>query len=173
MNIDFKAFIPNEYNDDSRVWIYQSDRAFNLEEALRIKEQLKEFSSQWHSHGDAVQNTALLLFDRFIVLLADESQVMVSGCSTDSSIKFLKGIELEYKVHMFNRQLLAFIIDEKIQTIPLDKVNNAIEKEMIDGETLYFNNTILTKKELLNHWIIPIKDSWLSGRIPQFPPIKK
>ena len=172
MNTQFRKFIPNEYNDNSRVWVYQSDRPFTTDEATRIKEQLKAFGLEWHSHGDTVKNFASLFYDRFIILMADESETVVGGCSTDSSIHFLKNIEKEYQVQLLNRQILAFIIDEKIETIPLEKVNKAIEEELINGETFYFNNTILTKRDLLSKWIIPIKDSWLAGRIPKFTPIK-
>lgn len=173
MNKEFKKFIPEKFKDNSRVWVYQSSKAFTTKEALEIMERLQEFSKQWHSHGDSVDNFIHLFFDRFIVLMADESNIMVSGCSTDSSIKFLKNLEKDYHVQLFNRQILAFIVDQKIITVPLEKVNQAIESEMINGDTLYFNNTILTKKDLLNKWIIPVKESWLAGRIPQFTPIKK
>lgn len=172
MNKQFRKFIPDDYNDNSRVWVYQSDRPFTIDEAMRIKEQLKAFSLKWHSHGDTVKNFGHLFFDRFIILMADESETVVGGCSTDSSIHFLKNIEKDYSVQLFNRQILAFIINEKIETIPLEKVNTAIEEELINGETLYFNNTILTKRDLLDKWIIPVKDSWLAGRIPKFTPIK-
>jgi hypothetical protein len=44
-------------------------------------------------------------------------------------------------------------------------LNYAVENNFINGDTLYFNNTVLTKKELLEKWIIPIKDSWLNKKI--------
>lgn len=173
MNTSFQEFIPKEFNDNSRVWIYQSERAFSQDEALAVIERLKEFSQQWQSHGSAVNNYANLFFDRFIILMADESNVTVGGCSTDSSTRFIKQLEKDYSTSLFNRQLLAFIIDERIETIPIKMVNQQIEQGIITGDTLYFNNTILTKKALLQNWIIPVKNSWLSARIPKFKPIPK
>jgi len=78
----------------------------------------------------------------------------------------VKNIEQDYGVQLFDRQMLAFIINERIQLLPLSKVNSSIESDIIEAGTLYFNNTILTKKELLSQWIIPLKESWLKGRIP-------
>lgn len=173
MNTEFKEFIPKEFNDESRVWIYQSERAFSQQEALGLIERLKEFSAQWLSHGSAVKSYANLLFDRFIVLMADESDVVVGGCSTDASTRFIKQLEKDYATALFNRQLLAFVIDERIEAIPLNKVNEQIEAGHIGGDTLYFNNTILTKKALLDKWIIPVKESWLASRLPHFSPIPK
>jgi hypothetical protein len=60
--------------------------------------------------------------------------------------------------------MLAFIIQERIQLLPLAELNRSIEKNFITPDTMYFNNTILTKKELLNNWIIPVKESWLAKR---------
>ncbi|MDQ6763245.1 MAG: hypothetical protein M3015_11540, partial [Bacteroidota bacterium] len=65
---------------------------------------------------------------------------------------------------LFNRQLLAFGLHERIQCVPLEALNYEIDNGMINGDTLYFNNTILTKKDLLNNWIIPAKNSWLVKR---------
>ena len=66
---------------------------------------------------------------------------------------------------LFNRQNLAFIVKDKIQLLPLSQLNYAVENNFINADTLYFNNTVLTKKELLEKWIVPVKESWLSKKI--------
>jgi hypothetical protein len=103
--------------------------------------------------------------------MADETATGVSGCSTDSSVRIVKEIEEKFKVQLFERQTLAFFVKDKIQLLPLSQLGYAAENEFINAETLYFNNTVLNKKELLQNWIIPIKDSWLSKRVV-FPAIK-
>lgn len=164
MNIDFKKQIPEEFSTASRVWIYQSSRLFFLSEALKIEEILEEFVSNWKSHGADVKGYANLFFGQFIVLMADESITGVSGCSTDSSVHVIKAIEKQFNVSLFERQTLAFIIKEKVQLLPLPQLNYAIENKFVDADTLYFNNTLTTKKELLQNWLIPVKESWLAKR---------
>jgi hypothetical protein len=166
MNIHFQDLIPEGFDDSSRVWVYQSNRIFTITEAVELEELLEKFAGQWNSHGSPVKAYANLFFGHFIVIMADENLVKVSGCSTDSSLKLIKNIEQDFNVQLLDRQLLAFIIRETIQLVPLSQVNSSIETEFITPETLYFNNTILTKKELMNNWIIPVKDSWLATRIP-------
>ncbi len=166
MNTHFQDLIPKNFDDNSRVWVYQSNRHFSVKEALQIQEQLENFSKEWSSHGSAVNSYANLFFRQFIILMADESNVKVGGCSTDSAFRFIKNLEKEYDVQLLDRQTVAFIVNEKIQLEPLADVNFSIENDFITPDTLYFNNTILTKKELLNNWIIPLKDSWLAQRIP-------
>jgi len=164
MNLQFQNLIPEDFNDNSRVWIYQCNRLFNLDEALQIKELLEDFNKTWLSHGAKVKGYAKLFFEQFIVLMADETATGVSGCSTDSSVRLIKNIEHDYNVNLFDRQTLAFGLKEKIQLLPMDQLDNAIEEEFINADTLYFNNTVQTKKELLNRWIIPVKESWLAKR---------
>lgn len=166
MNIHFQDLIPDDFDNNSRVWVYQSNRAFTITEALRLEELLEYFVKDWNSHGSLVKGYANLFFGQFIVIMADETHVKIGGCSTDSSLRFIKNIEQDYNVQLLDRQMLAFIVKERIHLLPLAQVNYSIENDFITPDTLYFNNTILTKKELLNNWIIPVKDSWLVARIP-------
>ncbi|MEO5889713.1 MAG: hypothetical protein ABIQ31_05635 [Ferruginibacter sp.] len=165
MNLQFQEQIPAGFNDSSRVWIYQSSRLFFISEALEIEEMLENFVNDWKSHGDTVKGYANVFFGQFIVLMADESATGVSGCSTDGSVRLIKEIERKMNVQLFDRQMLAFAVKEKIQLLPFSQLNYAVKNDFINGETLYFNNTVLTKKELLENWVIPIKESWLAKRI--------
>ncbi|MBS1735401.1 MAG: hypothetical protein JSS98_02230 [Bacteroidetes bacterium] len=171
MNTIYKSHIPSDFPESSRVWIYQSSREFSPDEILQIEELLVSFRNTWHSHGEKVRDFAQLLFGRFIVLMADETLTQVGGCSTDFSIKYIKNLGKDFNTEFFDRSQLAFIVKERIQIISLDDVNTAIEEEYINGDTFYFNNTILTKKELLHKWIIPVKESWLASRITSFSKI--
>lgn len=166
MNISFQDIIPKSFHDNSRVWVYQSNRQFTAHEALQIEDILKSFCKDWNSHGSAVKGYANLLFGQFIIVMADETNLKIGGCSTDSSIRQMKNIEKDFDVELLDRQSLAFVVKEKIQLLPLDLVNYSIENGFITTDTLYFNNTILTKKDLMINWIIPIKESWLAGRFP-------
>jgi hypothetical protein len=166
MNIDFHNLVPKDFNDNSHVWIYQSDRVFSLPEAVQIEEALKDFARDWKSHGTPVKGYGNLLFGQFVIFMADETASGVSGCSTDASVRLVKSIEKDFGVNMFDRQLLAFIVDERIQMVALSQVNNLLEEGYLSADTLYFNNTILTKEELLTKWIIPVKESWLAKRVP-------
>jgi len=166
MQFNYRDSFPVGFDDFSRVWIYQSSRLFTLQEAFQIEDMLKAFVASWNSHGVPVKGFANLFFGHFIVLMADERSSQVSGCSTDSSVHLIKEIEKRFAVQLFDRQLLAFYINDKVQILPMSQLASGISQGLVLPETLYFNNTVLTKKELENNWIIPLKDSWLAGRIP-------
>jgi len=165
MNTDYRHLLPETFSPASRVWIYQCNRLFSLSEALQIEELLEQFTAAWHSHGTPVKGYANLFFGRFIVLMADETAAGVSGCSTDSSVRLVKDIEQLFTVSLFDRQLLAFIIKDAIQLLPLAQVQYAINNNYIGADTVYFNNTVQTKEEFERNWMIPVKASWLAKKV--------
>jgi hypothetical protein len=165
MNLSYSELLPEDFAPQSRVWVYQSSRLFSMSEALEIETLLESFASEWRSHGAEVKAYANMFFGQFIVLMADETEVGVGGCSTDVSVRFIKQLGEQFKVDFFNRTNLAFLIKEKIQTIPMSQVAYAIDNGFLAPDTLYFNNLVQTKQELENNWIIPIHQSWLSSRL--------
>jgi hypothetical protein len=162
MNIDFRDLLPEGFDDRSRVWIYQSNRTFTLSEAFQIEDLLKAFVAGWNSHGTPVKGYANLFFGQFIVLIADETAHGVSGCSTDSSVRLIKEIEKVFNVNLFDRLVLAFMIKERVQVIPMAQLPYAVENNFIDASTLYFNNTVLNLQQLKESWLQPVKSSWLA-----------
>ena len=165
MNLHFQNLIPANFNNQSKVWIYQSNRPFVVNEATAVNEMLHEFTANWKSHGAPVKAFAKLFFNQFIVLMADETVTHVGGCSTDSSVRVIKTIEQQLNVQLFDRQTLAFVLDNEIELVPLSQLINAVQIEKLNGDTLYFNNTVLTKEQLLNEWIIPARLSWLAKSV--------
>ena len=165
MNFEYEHLLPTDFDPASRVWIYQSSRLFTISEALEIEDLLNDFVDTWQSHGNKVKGYANMFFGQFIILMADETAAGVSGCSTDSSVRLIKTIEERFKVDMFNRQNLAFVLKDKVELLPLSQVKYAVENNFINPDTLYFNNLVQTKDELLHKWIVPVKDSWLSRRL--------
>ncbi|MEO6612186.1 MAG: hypothetical protein ABIT05_01645 [Chitinophagaceae bacterium] len=165
MNLEYKHLLNNNFHADSRVWVYQCNRLFTLDEALEIEEMLKEFTVQWKSHGTPVKGEAHLFFGQFIVFLADETATGVSGCSTDSSVRLVKDIDQRFDVNMFDRTTLAFVVNEKVQLLPLSQLQSGAENGFINPDTLYFNNLVQTRAELESQWIVQVKDSWLNRKI--------
>ena len=165
MNWNYRELLPAGFAADSKVWIYQGSRSFTMEEAVQVENLLKQFAASWLSHGAKVKGFAQLFFNRFIIIMADEEATGVSGCSTDSSVRLIKQIEQQFNVNMFDRQTLAFAVNESIQVIPLAQLQSAIDDNIITHETLYFNNLVQTKAEWETKWLIPLKDSWLAKRV--------
>jgi len=165
MNLDYRHLLPEDFHPSSRVWIYQSNRLFSISEALTIEDMLNKFVRSWQSHGDPVKGFATLFFGQYIILIADELATGVSGCSTDSSVRMVKSIEQAFGVNLFDRQLLGFVVKDKVQLIPMGQFKYAAENGFLQPDTLYFNNTVLTLEDLRQNWLIPVRESWLGNRL--------
>jgi hypothetical protein len=162
---ELQNIIPADFSENSRVWVYQSSRAFIEREENEINEQLYQFYTQWLSHGAPVKGWAKLVFKQFIVIMADETGTQVGGCSTDSSVRVIKSIERQYEVNMFDRLMLTFLVDGKAQMLPMNQVQYALDKGYIQKDTPLFNNVAGTKKELMSNWLVPLNESWLGARL--------
>ncbi|HEU4633492.1 MAG TPA: hypothetical protein VFS22_05885 [Flavisolibacter sp.] len=165
MNLEYKELLPENFSPASKVWIYQSSRLFSLSEALEIETLLNKFSAEWRSHGAEVNAYCNLFFGQFVVLMADETEVGVGGCSTDSSVRFIKELGQKFGVDFFNRTNLSFLVKDKIQVLPMSQLQYAFDNGFVTEDSLYFNNLVQTKNELENNWIIPVRDSWLAQRL--------
>lgn len=162
---EVSTLLPADFADESRVWIFQSGRAFVEKEQREIDEQLHQFYSQWQAHGSPVKGWAKLLFQQFIIVMADETGTHVSGCSTDGMMRLIKSLERQYEVNFFDRMMLTFLVEGKAQMLPFAQVQYALDKGYINADTPVFNNIATTKKSLEQTWLVPLKESWLADRI--------
>ena len=146
---------------DSRVWLYQSDRDLTAEEQNYILEQTEKFLNTWVAHGTNLNSSVKIFYKRFLVILVDEKFASVSGCSIDSSVRFVKALETELNVNFFDRTKVAFLDDGNVFLESLNKIKNRISEGIISGDTLTFNNLIKNKAELEESWMVPASETWL------------
>ena len=161
MNFSFA----NEFSPKSRVWVYQSNTDFTEEETKEIEALLSAFSKQWTAHDQQLKAIGKILFNRFIVLLVDETHAGASGCSIDKSVHFIKEIENEYGVDLFDRLKLLFKSENEIISIPLSELNEKFSEGVINEQSIFFNNTVQTLSELQSNWMVPVANSWLASRL--------
>jgi hypothetical protein len=157
--------IPSDFSNDSRVWIFQCNRPFQEREEIEINEQLHNFYVQWKSHGKEIKAWAKVLYHQFVVVVADETYSGVSGCGTDDMTRVIKSFERQYGVDLFDRLTITFLINEKVEPLPLNQVKYALQKGYIETDTPLFNNLVATKSEFEQGWLTPLNKSWLWPRL--------
>lgn len=161
---NWKAQLPQGFSPESRVWIYQANRQLNESETNQLKEKLEIFCDEWMSHGRPVKGWAGILFNQFILFISDDTQDRLCGSAIDNSLHFVKDIERAFNISLLERMILAFLAEDEIKLFPVNKVHIALEKGLINPDTLYFNNTVTTKSSLENNWMVPLEDSWLGKK---------
>ncbi len=151
----------NEMPNRSKVWIYQSDRNLTDIEIGEIRKKSAMFLIDWSSHGNMMVATIDVLHNRFIVVLVDEDAASASGCGIDKSVRFIQQLEKDYLLNLFDRMLVTFR-DENgiIRGTKLQEFEQLVEKGVLNGETIVFNNIVGSKEEMLSLWEVPMKKSW-------------
>ena len=152
---------------NSRVWIYQSDREFSDQEINFITEKAIEFIDQWTKHGFNLKGSFTIKYNQFLVLAVDEGFNNVSGCSIDSSVRFVKELEKSLEVDMMNKMNISFKDDDDdINIVRMSDFKEFTKSNKITSETIVFNNMISTKQELNVHWEVPLINSWHKRFLP-------
>ena len=146
----------------SRVWIYQSDRAFSESEAQSINADIIAFVSSWLAHKAKVIGDGRLLYDRFVILVADEEKLQVSGCSIDSTVRFIKDLGIKYNVNFFDRFYTCYWDNGRIDGADFETFKTKLAQGLVSEDTIVFNNLVHTIDGLQNQWQVPLSKSWHS-----------
>ena len=146
--------------NNSRVWIYQSEREFTAQEVQLISEKAVSFIEQWTRHGSNLKGSFTIKYNQFLVLAVDEGFNNVSGCSIDSSVRFVQEIQQALDVDMMNKMNISFKVDENINIVKMSDFKEFAKAHKITQETIVFNNMVTTKQELETKWEVPAIDSW-------------
>jgi len=155
MIVDFDVI-----SEESRIWIYQSNRTLSPVEVIEIEAKIKDFLISWTAHGSDLQASFLIKYNRFIVISLNESFNIATGCSIDSSVRFIQDLEKLYDVSLLDKMNVSYRHGEFIAYKPLIEFKKMIKNRSISKKTIVFNNLINSKSEFLNNWEVPIEESW-------------
>ncbi len=146
--------------ESSRVWIYQSSREFTNKEIDFIVIKAEDFINQWTRHGDDLKGSFIIKYNQFLVLAVDESFNNVSGCSIDSSVRFIQELEKELQLDLMNKMNVTFKDNDTVNLVKLSDFQRFAKERKISQETIVFNNMVNTKEDFEKKWEVPAKESW-------------
>lgn len=149
-------------NEQARIWIYQANKTFNSEQTRKLKQILHDFTNSWTAHNQQLKAGFEIKYDRFIIVMVDESQAAASGCSIDKSVQLMKQIEQEFNIDLFDRFNIAWKERDFVKSASREDFEELIKEGIINAETIVFNNLVTTYSAYLNNWEIPFKNSWHS-----------
>ena len=161
MFVPFEAISPS-----SRIWIFQSDKKLSEKDCSAIRENLTEFTQRWMAHGQPLKASFDIRYNYFVILAADETFNSTSGCSIDDSVRAIKALQQRTGLDFFNRNLIAFLNNDQVFTVPLAELKQKYRDRIWNKETSSFNNLISTKSQLENDWIVPAGNTWLKRYVP-------
>ncbi|MAO07760.1 MAG: ABC transporter ATPase [Alteromonas sp.] len=148
--------------EDSRIWIYQSNRKLTDVEVDFISKEMKAFLTQWTAHGADLEAGFEIKYHRFIVIGLNQANASASGCSIDTSVRFIQHLEKAIGVDLLDKMNVTFYNGDFIAHKSLADFRKMAKNNSVSKNTVVFNNLVNTKAEYLEHWEVPAKDSWHS-----------
>ncbi|MBK0368459.1 ABC transporter ATPase [Flavobacterium agrisoli] len=148
--------------EESRVWIYQSNRKFSEDEIAIIEKDLDQFLENWAAHGTSLEASYLIKYNRFIILAVNQEVQMATGCSIDSSVEFIQGLEQKFSVDLLDKMNVTFKQGDFIAHKTLLDFKKMVKDKSVTQNTIVFNNLVNNIQEFNESWEVPAIDSWHS-----------
>ncbi|PQJ71848.1 MULTISPECIES: ABC transporter ATPase [Polaribacter] len=146
--------------EDAKVWVYPSSRKFYPNEIEGIENKVKTFIESWKSDDENFKASYKFLYNRFIVLFADDENSTLSNADIDASVSFILGLQQEYEVELLDKMNACFKQGEFVQYKELKDFKKLLKNKAVTAKSIIFDNLITTKVDFENNWEIPIEESW-------------
>ena len=131
-------FVPfDTLPEESKIWIYQSNRKFSDEEIQEIEKDLTSFLENWTAHGQHLEASFVTRYNRFIIIAVNQEVQAATGCSIDASVQFIQNLEQKYNVDLLDKMNVTFKVGDHVAFKPLIEFKK-MAKEKAVSETLYF-----------------------------------
>jgi hypothetical protein len=134
-----------DFNSQSKVWVYTANRELTSSEQQFVKDEMKIFTQSWAAHGSGLKADGIVEHNQFLVLAVDESDINASGCSIDSSVKFIKAIGQELNVDFFDRLNLVIEKEGTFKRVHISELKSF-------GDWNVFNPMITDLNGLRSDW---------------------
>jgi len=154
-------YIPfEELPDESKIWIYQSNRKLADDEVQEIETALSNFIQGWATHGKDLQASFVIKYNRFIIIAVNQAVQNVSGCSIDASVAFIQELEQKYQIDLLDKMNVTFKLGEHIAHKSLAEFKQMAKQKAVSENTIVFNNLVNSVGEWKDFWEVPAKESW-------------
>lgn len=151
MYIDF-----NQLSENSRLWVYGSSRIIQESDKVEIHNIIVPFLEKWNYHGKPLTCSYTIINNHFLIVGLDESINPTGGCSVDGLQKIILEIDHNFAFNLFERLNVFLFLENKVHCVASKDLNQFTG---LDQDSLIFNLNI-EKKQEINDWLIPIKDTW-------------
>lgn len=148
--------------EHSRIWIYQSNRKLSENEEAEITSATQAFLEDWAAHGQSLEASFQIVYNRFIIIAVNQDTQAATGCSIDASVKFIQDLEQKYEIDLLDKMNVTFKLGDHIAHKSLIDFKKMAKEKAVSANTIVFNNLVNTIGEWEEFWEVPAAESWHS-----------
>ncbi len=153
-----------DFNPDSKIWIFTANRLMTTAEVTQISAKLKDFTKSWVSHNNQLKAGAFILHKIFIVLAVDNSAAMASGCSIDTAMRFIQTIQIDFGIDFLDRQSFVFLDGaNQIHHVRKSELGKKVVSGEITDDTLFYDTLVENLGEFKTGLIKPRNSFWMKN----------
>jgi hypothetical protein len=154
--------------DDSRIWIFGSDRPITGESEKSLLAETDRFLQSWAAHGSPLTCSRDWKESRFLTIAADQSTAGASGCSIDGLFRTLStlgariGANLVGSGRIFYRDQAGAITE-----VSRDQFADLGASGAVMASTPVFDTTLQTLGDWRRGFEKPLAASWHAQLLPE------
>ena len=150
----------NSLSDDAKVWIYPASRKFYPQEIEEVENDIQSFVKSWKKEDENFKASYRFLYNRFIVLVAEDENSLLTSEDIDASVSFILQLQQKYNLELLDKMNVCFKQGDYVQYKELKDFKKLLKNRALTGKSVVFDNLITNNYDFKNYWEIPIEDSW-------------
>ncbi|MFL5510135.1 MAG: hypothetical protein ACJ79J_11165 [Gemmatimonadaceae bacterium] len=151
----------NGLPDDSRAWVFGSDRTLDVDQAKTLMSAVDAFLQQWKAHGAELTVGRDWRDGRFLTIAVDQSTAGASGCSIDGLFRALKSLEPKLGASMVTSGLIFYKdATGAVQSVDRERFTELGVSGKVGPETRVYDTTVTSLAEWRGRFESALKGSW-------------
>lgn len=153
---------------NARVWVLASNRPLQGEDKDAVIHAVEKGYKTWRMKAPAARGCHAVRDEYFLVIGADESAEMLSGCSIDALMSWVLRLEQETGLKLVDRMAVYYRdTGGDVQLTNRLGFKKLLKDGAVNGDTQVFDTTISRIESLReNRFEIPLRESWLAQLFP-------
>lgn len=150
--------------DESRVWVFGSDRTLDDHDATRLLAEVDRFLTNWKAHGMPLTCARVWRDDALLTIGVDTTQENASGCSIDGLFRTLQGVERALGTRLLGGGRVFYRDDAgRVHCVGREQLPDLAAAGKIDAETPVFDTGLTTAGEWRDRFEAPARETWVGG----------
>ncbi|HEY2376602.1 MAG TPA: hypothetical protein VGH98_11560 [Gemmatimonadaceae bacterium] len=148
--------------EESRVWVFGSDRALTGNDAERLLAEVDRFLAQWKAHGVPLTCARDWRDEHLLTIGVDSTVESASGCSIDGLFRVLQAIERPLETRLLGGGRV-FYRDKsgRVQCATRDRLPDLAKRHTLTGDTPVFDTSLATAAEWRSRFEAPAGTTWI------------
>ena len=148
--------------DESRVWVFGSDRALTGDDRDRLLGEVDRFLGQWKAHGAPLTCARDWRDEHLLTIGVDSTQENASGCSIDGLFRVLQGIERPLATRLVGGGRIFYrSADGTVHAAERGRLPQLAASGAITADTTVFDTGLTTAGDWREHFETRAHESWV------------